>query len=189
MNAIAHRDYGPFSIGSSIQIRLFRDRLEIRSPGGLFGGVTVHNLETAQSTRNPLLMRFLEDLKLVENRGGGIDEVLDRLQSDGLPQPSFDQADGWFQVTLPRPISSQPARFTIPIPIPGGGGQEAAILDFLRRQGVVRNRDVRAMLGVADARAVQILRSLVESGAIELRGRGRGAHYVPATPAREGQID
>ena len=40
-NAVAHRDYSPYVRGSYIQIRMFANRLEVRSPGGLFGNVTV----------------------------------------------------------------------------------------------------------------------------------------------------
>jgi ATP-dependent DNA helicase RecG len=43
-NAIAHRDYSSYVRGSYVQIRMFADRLEIQSPGGLFGNVTVENL-------------------------------------------------------------------------------------------------------------------------------------------------
>jgi predicted HTH transcriptional regulator len=42
-NAVAHRDYSSYVRGSYTQIRMFADRMEIQSPGGLFGndkGVT-----------------------------------------------------------------------------------------------------------------------------------------------------
>jgi len=70
-NAVAHRDYSPYVRGSYIQIRMFADRLEVRSPGGLFGNVTVDNLEDEHSTRNARLMRMMEDMQVVENRGSG----------------------------------------------------------------------------------------------------------------------
>jgi len=42
------------------------------SPGGLFGNVTVENIEEEHSTRNARLMRMMEDMHIVENRGSGI---------------------------------------------------------------------------------------------------------------------
>ena len=71
-NAVAHRDYSPYVRGSYIQIRMFADRLEVQSPGGLFGNVTVDNLEDEHSTRNARLMRMMEDMQVVENRGSGM---------------------------------------------------------------------------------------------------------------------
>lgn len=50
VNAVAHREYSPYLRGSYIQLRLFADRLEIQSPGGLFGGVTV---ETSNGNNRP----------------------------------------------------------------------------------------------------------------------------------------
>jgi ATP-dependent DNA helicase RecG len=50
-NAVAHRDYSPYVRGSYIRLQMFADRLEIQSPGGLFGNVTVENLEEEHSTR------------------------------------------------------------------------------------------------------------------------------------------
>src|SRR6478672_2540667 len=64
-NAIAHRDYSAYVRGSYVQIRIFADRLEIQSPGGLFGNVTVENLEEEHSTRNARLMRMMEDMHIV----------------------------------------------------------------------------------------------------------------------------
>ena len=69
INAVAHRDYGSGARGSHIQVKLFSDRLEISSPGGLYGNVTLDTLEQAKSARNRQLVRMMQDVLLVENRG------------------------------------------------------------------------------------------------------------------------
>jgi ATP-dependent DNA helicase RecG len=80
LNAIAHRDYSGYVRGSQVQVKLFSDRLEVGSPGGLFGDVTVETLEDRQSTRNRRLMQLLEYQHLVENRGSGIDSMIAEMR-------------------------------------------------------------------------------------------------------------
>src|SRR5207253_2672017 len=79
-NAVAHRDYSTYVRGTPIDVRLFADRLEVRSPGGLFGNVTLDNIEEEHSTRNARLMRMMEDLHIVENRGSGIKAMVGALR-------------------------------------------------------------------------------------------------------------
>jgi hypothetical protein len=54
-------------------------------PGNPYGAAS-----TSQSTRNRLLMQLMEDVHLVENRGCGIDGMMDALQKRGLPAPVFE---------------------------------------------------------------------------------------------------
>ena len=54
-NAVLHRDY---SITTDIQIRIFDNRVEVESPGKLPGHVTVNNILSAQSARNPKIVRL-----------------------------------------------------------------------------------------------------------------------------------
>jgi ATP-dependent DNA helicase RecG len=99
-NAVAHRDYSPYVRGSYIQIRIFADRLEVRSSGGLFGNVTIDNLEDEHSTRNARLMRMMEDMQVVENRGSGISAMLHAMREANLEPPRFDDRRASFKVTF-----------------------------------------------------------------------------------------
>jgi len=90
VNAIAHRDYSSYVLGSQVRIEMFADRLEIISPGGLFGPVSLTNLETAQSSRNQLLVRLLGEVGLVENRGSGIRAMVSAMREAHLEPPKFE---------------------------------------------------------------------------------------------------
>jgi len=56
----------------------------MQSPDGLFSNVTVENLEEEHSTRNTRLMRMMEDMHIVENRGSGIKAMLQAMRAANL---------------------------------------------------------------------------------------------------------
>ena len=63
LNALIHRDYSHFTEGTPIQINIFSDRMEIHSPGNLYGRVTVEELgKIRPDLRNPALATMSEFL-------------------------------------------------------------------------------------------------------------------------------
>ena len=98
VNAVAHRDY---SIrGEEIRVLLFADRLEVYSPGRLPGHVTVENMLHERFARNQVIVQVLADMGFVERLGYGIDRMLQLMQAEGLPAPTFEETANGFRVTL-----------------------------------------------------------------------------------------
>lgn len=90
LNALVHRDYSIHTEGMPIQIRMFEDRLEIRSPGGIYGRLRVSQLGKVQpDTRNPVLAAAMEVLGVTENRYSGIPTIRRELLEHGLREPEF----------------------------------------------------------------------------------------------------
>lgn len=107
-NALAHRDYA--ISGQKIAVRVFDDRLEVESPGGLAGPVTLENLGQKRYSRNPLLARVMYELRLVEEMGTGIRRMRRALAEIGSPPPRFDADITSFTAILPaRPLPVQAA--------------------------------------------------------------------------------
>lgn len=98
VNAIAHRDYN--IQGDSIHLNIFSDRLEVTSPGGLPGPVTIENIMEARFSRNPIIVQVLSDLGYVERLGYGLDRVASLMRENSLPPPRFEEVAGSFRVTL-----------------------------------------------------------------------------------------
>ena len=97
LNAFVHRDYSSLTEGMPIQILMFSDRLEIRSPGGLYGRIRIEQLGTSQpDTRNPVLASALEALGLTENRYSGIPIMRRELEKNHMPPPEFESRHGTF---------------------------------------------------------------------------------------------
>jgi len=108
VNAVAHRDYS--QQGDTIHLHIFADRLEVHSPGGLPGPVTLANLLEARFSRNAVIAQVLSDLRFVERLGYGLNRVLTSVKQNNLPMPKFEELGGAFRVTLfPKSIDKKPS--------------------------------------------------------------------------------
>jgi len=77
INAFCHRDYWKYD---SVNIAVFKDRLEIRSPGLLYGGLTIERIraENVSERRNELIAEMFHMVHYVEKWGRGISLILSR---------------------------------------------------------------------------------------------------------------
>lgn len=99
-NAVVHRDY-EFS-RSQVSIKMFDDRVEILSPGGLFGIMTRENFGTGVNDyRNPTLAVGLNFLGLVEKAGTGIFLIKRQMRENGSLEPAFEIGDKYLLAKLP----------------------------------------------------------------------------------------
>ena len=108
LNALIHRDYSAYTEGTPIQIDFFTDRLEIHSPGGLYGRLTVEELGHCRpDLRNPALATMAEFLLKTENRYSGIPTIRREMKKAGLPEPVFQNRRNEFVVILYNEQSKQ----------------------------------------------------------------------------------
>jgi ATP-dependent DNA helicase RecG len=89
-NAIMHRSYE--ATNAPVRIVWFDDRIEIVSPGGPFGAVTVENFGRpgVSDYRNPSLAEALRVLGFVQRFGVGIAIARRELERNGNPPLVFD---------------------------------------------------------------------------------------------------
>jgi ATP-dependent DNA helicase RecG len=164
---------------------MFADRLEIQSPGGLFGNVTVENIEEEHSTRNTRLLRMMEDMHIVENRGSGIKAMLQAMRTANLEPPRFNDRRSSFLVTFRNHTLMNPeaiAWLNQFASLPLNDRQRLALVD-LRQHEQVTNSEYRRLNRVDVTIAGQELRGLVEAGLIEQQGVGRWTSYqLKASP-------
>ena len=100
INAIAHRDY---QISNPIEVYIFTDRIEIKSPGALLSTLTIKDLEELQGaheSRNALVARILRENKYMRELGEGIKRIFDLMKQHELQKPKLYSNATWFSVTL-----------------------------------------------------------------------------------------
>ena len=91
-NAVAHRDY---TSNASVQVMLFRDRLEVWNPGRLPDGFTVQKLREVHSSEpaNPVIAHPLFLAGYIEHLGTGTTDMIADCTEYGLRTPEFIQAE------------------------------------------------------------------------------------------------
>lgn len=188
-NALMHRDYSPASRGAQVQIELYPDRLVVKSPGGLFGGVTVDQLgadRIESKSRNATLAKLLADVPLpdrptetiAENRGSGLVTAVAALRRAGMSPPEFDAEPGRLMVTVPRTalLAPQTIEWIASLGLPNLTDAQHLALAIMRSSGRVSVGMLRAW-GVSDTDARRATRDLVTRGVAVRTGGKRYASY------------
>lgn len=99
-NAVTHRSYLD---EGCVQVALFDDRLEVTSPGMLFGGLSIEDLKEGQSRpRNRGIASAFVAMKIIEQWGTGIPRIIEMCKEYGLKEPEFIEIGMDFRVNLYR---------------------------------------------------------------------------------------
>jgi len=98
VNALIHRDYG---INAVIRLFIFKDRVELISPGSLPNHLTVENIKSGNSVmRNPLLASYGTKILPYSGIGSGIPRIVKTHPATEL----FNDKEGeQFTIVFNRP--------------------------------------------------------------------------------------
>jgi len=100
VNAIAHRDY---TIGASIRIFIFEDRIEIRTPGKLPNSVSIENMRTSiHVLRNPIIYNFLNKMGMVTDVGSGVPRMIKIIRERLNKEVKLNATETEFILSIPR---------------------------------------------------------------------------------------
>ncbi|HRD52086.1 MAG TPA: ATP-binding protein [Flavobacteriales bacterium] len=102
VNAVVHRDY---TSNASVQVMLFKDRLEVWNPGAYPIELSLDDLRIPHASipRNPLIAEPMYLARYIEKVGTGTLDMIARSKEAGLAPPRFIQEQGQVKQTLFRP--------------------------------------------------------------------------------------
>lgn len=186
INAVAHRDY--YLDGTQIQIDMFKDRLEISSPGGFYRGEKIgktYDLSRVISKRrNELITDILVKCNVMEAAGTGFDKIIEEYSTaDTTHRPYIYSSSDHFTLVLPDLTyidgvedSCLPA-ITF-IPVPKGTEHDEKVLSFCYYQAH-KVSEIAEFLGVTDSTYLrkQVLANLEINGYLEKSKISRSAYY------------
>ena len=90
LNAIMHRSY---ESNAPVYFHWFADRIEIQSPGGLYGMASPENFPTRTDYRNPVVSEAMATLGYVNRFGRGVMRAQEALRKNGNPEAEFELQD------------------------------------------------------------------------------------------------
>lgn len=99
VNTLVHRNYS--ISGSKIRILMFDDRIEFHSPGRLPNTVTIEKMKIGISyARNPFLVKYMENLRYIDQLGRGIPMILKSMSEAGAKEPVLMEQGEEFILTI-----------------------------------------------------------------------------------------
>jgi predicted HTH transcriptional regulator len=96
-NAIIHQDFRETGTGPMIEI--FDDRIEITNPGKPLID-TLRFIDHSPKSRNEKLASLMRRINICEERGSGVDKVINEVEMYQLPAPNFIEEDGFLRVIM-----------------------------------------------------------------------------------------
>ena len=175
INAIAHRDYE--MDGTQIQLSIFRDRLEIMSPGGFYQREKIQKTYDLSSIiskrRNELICNVLVKCNAMEASGTGFEKIEEAyLSADERHKPYICTESDHFKLVLPDlTFEAGTQDDDIPaiefIPVANGTKHDKAVLGYCYATART-TKEIAAYLGISDSTYLRksILENLVSAGCL-----------------------
>lgn len=186
VNAIAHRDY--FLDGTQIQVDMFKDRLEISSPGGFYRGEKLNKIYDLSGIiskrRNELITNVLVACNVMEAAGTGFDKIMEEYAKvDEAHKPYIYASSDHFTLVLPDLTYTDGVEDSgIPvltfIPVPQGSEYDEKVLSFCYYQSH-KVSEIAEYLGISDSSYLRkkVLGNLVANGYLEMNKVSRAKFY------------
>ncbi len=167
INALIHRVY--FS-NAPVKISLYENRLEIFSPGGLPGLISIENLGDGTTyLRNPNLARLARKYRLVETLGSGIRLIFDSCKRQHLKKPEFDASGDFVKLTF---------HFKeIDINSSSDISDEEGIIQLGEKLGEIRIKNIIENIGISRNTATRKMNALIKKKLFKRYGKGAGVYF------------
>ena len=132
VNAVIHRDY---NVSDDIVIRVFDNRVEVKSPGRLPGHMTLNNLLTDRFSRNPTINRLINKYPDPPNKdiGEGLKTTMRSMADARLKAPTFALEDNYFVVRIEHTPLARP---------------QEIVMEYLGSHTEITNRIARQLTGI-----------------------------------------
>jgi ATP-dependent DNA helicase RecG len=172
INALIHRDYQG---SSTIQVRVYDDRITFLNEGKLPPEVPVEKLKTEHLSkpRNKLLADVFYKAGFIESWGRGTLEIVNQCLEQELPEPDFIEEYGVFKTVLYKSKWNEEKLKKMEL-----NDRQIKVISYLREKEKITNKEYQELNEISRATATRDLQELVEKKILDQFGtKGQGTFY------------
>jgi predicted HTH transcriptional regulator len=176
-NALIHQDFD--MSGSGPMVEIFVDRIEITNPGVPLVD-TRRFLDYPPRSRNEALAAFMRRVGICEERGSGVDKVVDQAERFQLPAPAFEIVGEHTRAVVfaPKPFARMDREERI------RATYLHACLRYVEHD-VMTNTTLRQRFGIEaqnSAAVSRVIREAIEAGMVAPYDESAGKRFMKYVP-------
>lgn len=184
VNHFIHRDYTV--MGSEVHLDIYDDRLTVTSPGGMYNGMLIQDLDIADVSserRNPILANVMAQLDYMEKRGSGLTRICNETKA----------LEGYKDELKPK-FKSTPTQFQTIIfassDIPNVGDHDGdvsetklterqqKILNLIKESPTITGKQMSEILSVSQRTVERDLSALKKIGVLKREGKDNSGVWI-----------
>lgn len=184
VNHFIHRDYTV--MGGEVHLDIYDDRISITSPGGMYNGLLIQDLDIADVSserRNPILANVMAQLNYMEKRGSGLTRICNETKTlsgykDEL-KPIFKSTPTQFQTTIYASINNKivgddvgvmsEIKLTV---------RQRKIVNIIKETPTVSARKMSEMLSVSQRTIERDLSEMKNIGLLKRQGEDNSGFWI-----------
>lgn len=184
VNHFIHRDYTV--MGGEVHLDIYDDRLTVTSPGGMYNGMLIQDLDIADVSserRNPILANVMAQLDYMEKRGSGLTRICNETKAlegyrDEL-KPVFKSTPTQFQtIIFATTDMTNVGDYDGDVLGTKITDRQQKILNLIKESPTISGRQMSEILSVSQRTIERDLSSLHKSGILKHEGKDNDGMWI-----------
>lgn len=184
VNHLIHRDYTV--MGSEVHLDIYDDRLVVTSPGGMYNGALIQDLDIADVSserRNPILANVMAQLDYMEKRGSGLTRICNETKAlNGYKEelkPVFKSTPTQFQTIIFASTDiSDVGDLVGDLSETKLSVRQLKMLNLIKESPTITGRKMSEMLSVSQRTIERDLSALQKIGMLKREGKDNDGIWV-----------
>ena len=180
VNHFIHRDYTV--MGGEVHLDIYDDRLSVTSPGGMYNGMLIQDLDIADISserRNPILANVMAQLDYMEKRGSGLTRICNETKAlDGYKdelKPIFKSTPSQFQTIIFAAIGMQNDGDVSETKLTE---RQRRILDLIKASPTISGRRMSEILSVSQRTIERDISALQKNEILRRKGKDNDGEWI-----------